>query len=106
MEKQKLPNATAVLVLGILSLVTCCCYGVGTVLGIVALVIAKKDLVMYNENPELYSNYSNLKTGRILAMIGIGIGVAYLIYIAVLFATIGTAGIEQMQRDMLSKYGG
>ena len=37
MEKQKLPNATAVLVLGIASILTCCCYGIiGLILGIVA----------------------------------------------------------------------
>lgn len=28
MEQQKLPNATIILVLGILSIVTCCCYGI------------------------------------------------------------------------------
>ena len=106
MEKQKLPNANAVLILGILSLITCCCYGVGAILGVVALVIAKKDLVLYNENPELYSNYSTLKTGRILAMIGIGVSVAYLIYIIILFSTIGMDGIQQMQNEMLQKYGG
>ena len=41
MKKKDLPNATAVLVLGILSLVFCWCYGfVGLVLGILAVDIA------------------------------------------------------------------
>ncbi len=41
MKKKDLPNATAVLVLGILSLVFCWCYGfVGLVLGILAVAIA------------------------------------------------------------------
>ena len=53
--KQKLPNATAVLVLGILSILTCCCYGViGLILGIVALVLASRDMKLYFENPESY----------------------------------------------------
>ena len=41
MKKKDLPNATAVLVLGILSLVFCWCYGfVGLILGILAVAIA------------------------------------------------------------------
>ena len=71
MEKQKLPNATAVLILGILSIPLCCCWGIGLVLGIIALVLAKKDLALYKMDPALYSNYSALNTGRILAIVGI-----------------------------------
>lgn len=73
MEKQKLPNATAVLILGILSIPLCCCWGIGLILGIVALVLAKKDLALYKASPELYSNYSALNTGRILAIVGIAL---------------------------------
>ena len=37
--QQQLPNATAVLVLGIISIVGCFCYGIiGLILGIIALV--------------------------------------------------------------------
>jgi hypothetical protein len=72
MERRELPNATAVLVLGILSILTCCCYGaVGLTLGIIALVLAKKDMKIYLENPELYGNYQNLNIGRVLSIIGI-----------------------------------
>ena len=54
MEKQPLQNATLILVLGILSIVTCCCYGVlGLPIGIVALVLANKSTKIYIENPEL-----------------------------------------------------
>jgi hypothetical protein len=68
--QQPLQNATAVLVLGILSLVIC---GLGLVLSIIALVLANKDLRMYNGSPELYtpSSLSNLKGGRICAIIGL-----------------------------------
>ena len=72
MEQRNLPNGTAVLVLGILSIVTCCCYGfIGLTLGIVALVLANKDLKLYQESPELYLNYKNLNIGKILAIIGV-----------------------------------
>ena len=43
MERQNLPNATTSLVLGILSIVTCLCYGViGLPLGIIAVVLGNK----------------------------------------------------------------
>ena len=39
-----LPNATAVLVLGILSIVTCWLYGIpGIIMGIIAIVLAQKE---------------------------------------------------------------
>ena len=92
---QKLPNATAVLVLGILSIVTCCCYGVlGLILGIVALVLAKKDIASYRLNPALYTNYSNLNTGKILAIIGIVINVLTLIYFIWLISLVGFEGLQ------------
>jgi len=74
-----LPNATATLVLGILSIVVC------FICGIVALVISNKDISMYKANPELYSeaSYNNIKAGRICAIIGIGLQVVGIIcYIA------------------------
>lgn len=106
LTNQKLPNATAVMILGILSILTCCCYGViGLILGIIALVLAKKDMALYKANPHSYSNYSNLNVGRILAIIGIVLSALYLIYMIVLFSTLGMEGIEQMQQEMLRKYG-
>ena len=105
MEKQKLPNATAVLVLGILSIVTCCCYGIfGLALGIIALVLAKKDMAVYKENPELYSNFSNLNTGRILAIIGIVLSAIYIVYMIVMISTVGMDGLQQIQDEMMRKY--
>jgi hypothetical protein len=70
-----LPNATAVLVLGILSIVFACCYGLGLVLGIIALVLAAKDIQRYKTSPELYAewSYKNLKAGRVCAIVGVSI---------------------------------
>ncbi|RYZ83982.1 MAG: DUF4190 domain-containing protein [Proteobacteria bacterium] len=102
MEKTKLPNATAVLVLGILSIIGCCCYGVlGLVLGIVALVIAKKDMVAYRLNPELYSNYSALNTGRILAIIGVAMSAITVVVYIIMIATYGMAGLQEMNEQMV-----
>ena len=73
MEQQKLPNATLSLVLGIISLIACCCSaGIGGLLfSGIALILANKDLKLYKAEPELYSNYSQLNTARIIAIIGL-----------------------------------
>jgi len=69
-----LPNASAVMIMGILSIVGCFCYGVlGIVFGIIALVLYNKDKALYNANPGMYSaqSLSSLNTGRICALIGL-----------------------------------
>lgn len=82
MEKQKLPNSTAVLVLGIVSIVLSCCCTViiGSIPAIIGLVLAGKDKALYDANPDLYENYNNLKTGKILCFIGIALGVITLLW--------------------------
>ncbi len=107
MEQQKLPNATLILVFGIISIVTCCCYGiVGLIFGIIAIVLANKATATYVANPELYSGYQNVKTGKILAIIGVVLNVIYLGYVIFLFATVGTEGIMDMNKDFMEQYGG
>lgn len=106
MEKQQLPNATLILILGILSIVTCCCYGIiGLPLGIIALIMANKATLLYAENPELYSGFQNVKTGKILAIIGIILNGIYLIYAVWLFSTIGYEGIKEMQEELMRNMG-
>lgn len=100
MEKQILPNSTLILVLGILSIVGCCCYGIGIILAITTLVLAKKATTLYNENQELYLGFQNVKTGKILAIIGIALGAIYLIYVIFIFATIGMDGYMEMIEEM------
>jgi len=74
-RRPSLPNSTTVLVLGILSIPTSFCYGfIGITLGIIALVLAKKDLKLYRENPDFFSGYENLNSGKICAIIGLSIG--------------------------------
>ena len=104
MEKRKLPNGTAVLVLGILSIITCCCYGIiGLILGIIALVLAKKDTALYAESPELYSDYANLNAGRIMAIIGIVLSAVYLLFNIYLYTVIGPDGIKEWQENLMEK---
>jgi hypothetical protein len=90
MEKQKLPNATAVLVLGILSILTCCCYGVvGLALGIIGLVLTHKDLIAYNQSPEKFDNFQTLNTGKILCIIGIVLSAIAILYFIWIIKMIG-----------------
>ncbi len=106
MEQQKLPNSTLILVFGIVSIVTCCCYGVlGLIFGIIAIVMAKKATALYLENPEQYTGYQNVKTGKILAIIGIVLSLVYLIYVIWLFATLGMSGVMNMNQDFMDQYG-
>ncbi|SHM50384.1 CCC motif membrane protein [Chryseobacterium polytrichastri] len=98
MNQQKLPNATAVLVLGIVSIIGCCCYGVvGIITGIVGLYLFKKDNALYKQNPDLYSDYSNLNTGKILCIIGIILSVLYIGYLIVVISTLGLDAMKDPQ---------
>lgn len=102
-----LPNATTILVLGIVSIVTaCCCYGiVGVIIGAIALSMAGKARHLYQSNPGAYapSTMSTVNTGRICAIIGLVIGVlAVIAYVAV----IAMYGVEvltnpEMLRDIM-----
>ena len=88
------PNSAAVLVLGILSIVFCFCYGfIGLVLGIIAIVLAGKANAIYNENPSNYtlSSFNNLKAGKICAIIGTILSALMLVYVIVVFFIIGAA---------------
>lgn len=104
-EQRSLPNATAVLVLGILSIITCFCYGVlGIILGIIALVLASKDKTLFMSAPDTYTqnSFKNLNTGRICAIIGVILSVLYLIIIIGVIAIIGIDALgnpdEMMRR--------
>ena len=92
-----IPNSTGVLILGIISIVGCSCYGiVGLVCGIIALVLAKKGVSLYNANPQAYTpgSLSNLKGGRICAIIGLSLSALYVIVVIIAVATIGLAALS------------
>ena len=90
-NKRDLPNAVAILVLGIVSIVTCWCYGIiGIITAVIALVLSKKDLELYNENPDAFtqSSYKNLNAGKITAIIGLSLSALYVIFIVIYFVII------------------
>jgi hypothetical protein len=101
MEKQKLPNATAVLVLGILSIIGNCCYIIpGFIFGLIAIILSIGDTKKHRENPDLYSNYANLNAGKILAIIGL---VLSIIFIGICVYFVMTLGIEAFENEEAMK---
>lgn len=92
--QQELPNAVAILVLGITSIVLCVCYGfIGLACGIVALVLSNKALRLYKQAPESYTraSYNNVNAGRICAIIGTILSSIYLIFVIIYFVFLGHA---------------
>ncbi len=88
-----LPNATAVLVLGIISIVGCIFYGVpGLICGIIALALHGKDKRMYQADPTKFeASYKNSRAGFICAMIGTILSGLFMLFMIV-FITIGVNG--------------
>ena len=104
-----LPNSTAVLVLGIISIPTCCCYGiVGIISAVVALILAKNAENLYVGNPENYlvSSYKNLKAGKTCAIIGLILSVLYLIFVIFAIAMFGIKALSDPQalQELLQQY--
>jgi hypothetical protein len=82
-SQENLPNSKTVLVLGILSIIFSCWYFsiAGVALGIIALVLANRDLALYFGNKTQYtlSSYNNLKAGRVCAIIGLVVAILFFI---------------------------
>ncbi|HTL81368.1 MAG TPA: CCC motif membrane protein [Bacteroidia bacterium] len=86
-----LPNAQAILVLGICSVVFSFCYGfLGVILGVIALVLGNKANEQYLQNPGMYTeaSYSNVKAGRICGIVGLSLGALILIIVIFAIATV------------------
>ncbi|MCC7331835.1 MAG: DUF4190 domain-containing protein [Flavobacteriales bacterium] len=104
---QDLPNSTGVLVLGILSIVFCFCYGIiGLTLGIISIVMASKANKLYLSNPQGYteSSYKNMKAGRICGIIGVCLSSLYVIVVIIYISIIGAALTSMPWEEMMNQY--
>lgn len=93
-ELLPVPFATAALVLGIISIPTCFCYGVpGLITGIICIVLSGKGKKEYEYEPEKYkvASYNNLKAGRICGIIGTSLSAFWLVYVIVILAFAATS---------------
>lgn len=107
MEKQKLPNVTLSLVLGIISFIACCCSaGIGgLIFSGIAYFLVSKDEKLYTASPEKYDNYSQLKTAKIVAIVGLVLAILSLIISIIQIQMAGgwNAYTEQWQ-EMLDQF--
>jgi uncharacterized membrane-anchored protein len=83
---QNLPNSNLILILGILSILLCWWHFIsiaGIVLGIISLVMAKKENALYMSDPARFtaSSLNNVRTGRICAIIGLTISIIVFIFV-------------------------
>ena len=105
-QQSALPNATAILILGITSIPTACCGGiVGMICGIIALVLAKKDTALYRSMPDNFTQGSldNLKAGKVCAIVGLSLAGLVIIYYVFIFILFGTMMITPEMFKNLSK---
>jgi len=72
----------------------------------VAFFLIRADEKRYRENPELYSNYSQLKTARIIAIIGLVLGILYFFWTFYQISQMGgwDAYMEK-SREMMEQWG-
>lgn len=92
-----LPNATASLVLGILSLVFCAAYGIlGIILGGIGFYLAKQDKKLLDIDPGAYNtqSISNLNAGRVCSLIGLILGSIFFGIILLIFLFVGLAALN------------
>ncbi|WP_400080126.1 CCC motif membrane protein [Winogradskyella sp. R77965] len=108
MEQQKLPNATTSIVLGSISFI-CCCFSAGIggiILSGIALFLAKKDENLYAQQPDLYSNFSQIKTAKIIAIIGLVIAALTLIWsIYSIYSVGGWEAYMEQQKEVYRQMG-
>lgn len=91
--QQNLPNATAVLVLGIISIVSSFCYGIiGLICGIIGLILASKDRKLFQSAPELYaaSSFGTSNAGRTCCIIGVIISSLIVLLVVVVLIFFGS----------------
>ncbi|QXP52058.1 DUF4190 domain-containing protein [Cellulophaga sp. HaHa_2_95] len=89
MEQQKLPNATMIIVLGILGYLCCCFAALGIIPSAIAFFMATKSQKLYEEKPEVYDNYNIIKTGKIVALIALILNILMVINIIYTLSTVG-----------------
>jgi hypothetical protein len=86
---QNLPNANLILILGILSILLCWWHFVslaGIALGFIALIMANKEIKLYQSNPAGFTTASlnNVRTGRTCAIIGLTISIIVFAFVMLL----------------------
>ncbi|MEM9362749.1 MAG: CCC motif membrane protein [Bacteroidota bacterium] len=102
MEKQKLPNGVLSIVLGIFGFI-CCCTGIfGAIPSGVGFYLARKSEKLYRENPDGYDNYGQIKTAKIISLIGLILSL--LLIIRWIFIIVNAGGISEFIEEFKAAY--
>jgi len=101
MTTRKLPNATTIYLLSLLSLFVCCFDGIGILPAPIAFILAGKSEKIYQENPDDYDTISKIKKGKIIAIIGI---VLNLIIVGIAIWTLMTIGWDAWSDEFVRRW--
>lgn len=105
MEQQKLPNGILIIVLGIFGYLCCCFAGLGVIPSAIAFYLATKSEKLYKENPELYDNYSQIKTGKIVALIALILCLLMLVRFVYVLTTSDWDVLMEQQQEIMEQWG-
>jgi M penetrans paralogue family 26 len=104
-NKQKLPNEKAVMILGLLSYIGCCCtsgFG-GALLGGIGLYLAKKDEKLMLDNPNQYE-VGSLNTWKTVCIIGVVLSALVICYYIYMKATGKDVEQQEQLMEMLKQF--
>ncbi|MDC6352128.1 CCC motif membrane protein [Zeaxanthinibacter sp. PT1] len=100
MNQTTLPGASTTLTMGILSVVGAlmCCGPFAAIFSFIGLSQAKKAKQLYESQPGLYSGFENVKTGKILSYVGLGLSafmlIVLILYFGVIIALVTTGNLD------------
>ncbi len=85
-----LPGASTALTMGIISIIgaVSCCGPFAIIFSIIGLVNAKNASQLYKENPQNYTGFESVRTGRILSYVGMALALIYLVFAILYFGVI------------------
>ena len=97
-----LPNSTATMVLGIMSIACLCCFVIGFVMGIIGIVLGVITTKQYRQSPGVYTeaSYKNAKVGKICSIIGLVLCVLHCLAVVMFWAA-----YKDGVRAILQSYG-
>jgi ABC-type Fe3+ transport system permease subunit len=98
-QQINLPNSTASLVLGIISIVTSICYAtalIGIICGIIGLVLGNKDRAAYQSSPESYalSSHNQSNAGRTCSIIGVILAGLWILFLLIMLIFVGSMSLN------------
>ena len=105
MEQEKLPNGVASILLSILGILCCCILGSGILAAGIGFYLANKSEKLYQSNPEGYSNYGQIKTAKIIAIVAIVLNILMIIRFVYVLSTVGWDEMMEQSREIQRQWG-